>query len=431
MVKYEVFALTDVGRKRKQNEDSFLVDHNLNLFVLADGMGGHEAGEVASDNAVKEVKQVIEDNQGLFLNRPEITVSQKRYIVMDLMEKAVQSANSRINKLSRIDNSKKKMGTTLTCLLLVGKHGFIGHVGDSRLYLARNGKIHQLTEDHSLVNQYLKQGRLSKEEAENSPYKNVLTRAVGVQEWVEIDLTDFELENNDRFVLSSDGLTGYLSDDEILSFVNVEKINDTPQKLIDVANERGGRDNITTIVVSLQEVEEEVTVPIKKLKEEKIVPATPSRKIDSLKAVPLFQKLNYQQLTQVANLLEEQVFIADTTIISEGEPGDKFFICLEGSVRVQKGTTTITELHAGDYFGEMALVDNSPRSADVIAIDKTAVLSMARMDLIDLIRRNPLIAIKFLWSFTQVLTMRLRNTSEELSLSFSEPIELTDILDVE
>ncbi|MBN2383839.1 Stp1/IreP family PP2C-type Ser/Thr phosphatase [bacterium] len=419
MIHYQVYAQSDIGKKRSQNEDALLVDDQLGLFVVADGMGGHAAGEVASANAVNEIKKVVGDNRALIQAFQDGPSAQRRWAVKELIEKAVQSANNRIYRLALMDPAQKKMGTTVTCLLLLENHGIIGHVGDTRLYLVRDGRIHQLTEDHSLVSQHLKQGRISKEEAKSSPYQNVLTRAVGVQEWVEIDLIDFELEQNDRFLLASDGLHGYFEEEELLELFNKEPLEHMLSTLIDLSNERGGKDNITGILVNVEQI---------KL-EHKITSAT--RKINSLKAVPLFQKLSYRQLTQIANILKETRYPSDSHIITEGDPGDTFYICLEGRVKVQKGVTTMTELKAGDYFGEMALVDNTPRSANVIALTDCHILSMSRHDFFDLIKQNPHIAIKFLWNFTQVLTQRLRQTSMELSVAFGEPVELPDLMSLD
>ena len=310
------------------------------------------------------------------------------------------------------------MGTTVSTLLLSQNHGFIAHVGDSRIYLFRKGNLHLLTEDHSLVNQYLKQGKLTLEEVKASPYKNVLTRAVGVQPWVEIDIIDFELEEGDIFLLASDGMTGYIEDEELAEIMGSVDFELLTSHLIDLSNERGGRDNITVVLVEVESLTAD-TVPI----------TSATIKINSLQAIPLFQKLSYQQLSQIATLLSEESFKPGEQIIREGEPGDKFYICLSGRVTVEKGKSVISELKAGDYFGEMALVDNSPRSAHVFSREETHVLVMSRKNLIDLIRRTPQIAMRFLWSFTQVLTSRLRLTSLELSSKLEEPTVLTDIFD--
>jgi serine/threonine protein phosphatase PrpC len=418
MIHYQVFAKTDIGRKRSQNEDSFLVDQDLNLFIVADGMGGHAAGEIASNIAAKEVKKIFQDNQALLTKFKEDPIKSNRWAVKELMDKAIQAANERVYQLSRLDPQRKKMGTTLTCFLLLENHGLIGHVGDSSIHLIRNKNIHQLTDDHTLAHLYISQGRLTKKEAEKSPYQNVLTRAVGVQEWIQADLIDFELEPDDQFIMASDGLTGYLSPLEIQEYVRTVEIDQVPPSMILAANEKGGRDNITVVAIQIEKIIPEETLL-----------ASATRKIESLKKIPLFKKLTYQQLTQMANILVEEHYREDEKIITEGEIGDKFFICLEGVVRVQKSGSILSELKAGDYFGEMALVDNMPRSADVIVSKDCHILSMTRSDLFHLIKENPSIAVKFLWSFTQVLTSRLRRTTEDYSIACGEPMELTDLFE--
>jgi serine/threonine protein phosphatase PrpC len=207
---------TDVGRVRDVNEDSFLVDEALGLFIVADGMGGHAAGEVASNIAVHTCRETVSRERELIGKFERGTDNTSRKDVLRLMELAVQNACTSVYAEAQKDPSKRGMGTTLVALLIIGARGFIAHVGDSRIYLTRNGSVHQLTEDHSLINELLKRGRLTPEQIAKLNMKNAVTRAVGVYESVEVDTLDFDVLAGDTFLLCSDGLSEYAQQNDIL-----------------------------------------------------------------------------------------------------------------------------------------------------------------------------------------------------------------------
>src|SRR5438477_3417640 len=183
------WAATDTGKQRDHNEDNFLVDKKLNLFVVADGMGGHAAGEVASQIAVHEVSRVVRENAdviGRFVEQHDVNARQE---ILAVMEHAVQTACASIYHRGQQEPDKRGMGTTTSALLIAGDRGFIAHVGDSRIYLLRQNQVHQLTEDHSLINELVRRGKLKRDEIDTSPYakyKNAVTRAVGAYESVEV-----------------------------------------------------------------------------------------------------------------------------------------------------------------------------------------------------------------------------------------------------
>ncbi len=247
------YAKTDIGRKRKGNEDAFFFDDGLGLYVVADGMGGHAAGEVASAMAVETVfgmvKRGLRDLPPLF--DPLSEEIAKSY--MRLMESAVQNATYMVYSMAELDKEKNGMGTTISVLLISGSYAVTGQVGDSRVYaISGDGVVVQLTEDHTLINWQVKQGILTPEEAEVSPNKNVITRAVGNRDYVEVDTAIIGVAPGDRFLVCSDGLHGYLEDDDILPIVQLggEK---TVDAFIDLANERGGKDNITAVFVEVKD----------------------------------------------------------------------------------------------------------------------------------------------------------------------------------
>lgn len=408
------WAATDVGRARDHNEDNFLVDKKLNLFIVADGMGGHAAGEVASSVAVREVRRIVAENRKIIASYARDESPEGRHAVLRLIEQATQAACQRIYELAQQSTERRGMGTTLSLLLVAGRRGFIGHVGDSRVYLMRSAQVHQLTEDHSLINELIKRGRLKPGDVFDSPYKNAVTRAVGVYETVQVDTLDFDILPGDNYVLCSDGLSCYLDSDSTRRILEVEDVREVPERFIALANESGGKDNITAIVVRvLDEVDE--------AKNERMTEVR--LKLDTLRAIPLFKYLSYKGLVKVMNITETRRVRAGARIFDEGTRGDELFILLSGTVRISKGGVTLAELGPGGHFGEMAMVDKSPRSASAAAADDVKLLVIQRRQFYDIMRRDPVMSVKLMWSFIQVLSTRLRLTNREL-LSARETIDI-------
>ncbi len=243
-------ALTDVGRRRKGNEDAYFLDNELGLYVVADGMGGHAAGEVASAAAVETVFGMVK--RGL-RDLPELhdpIADKDAKAFTRLMESAVQGATYMVYSMAEQDKEKSGMGTTITALLISGEYAVTAQVGDSRIYRVKNHKSEQLTEDHTLIAWQIKQGIISEAEALTSPHKNVITRAVGNRDYVEVDTSIVGLQQGDRFLLCSDGLHGYLEDGDITPIVSLGG-ESAVNEFIKLANDRGGKDNITAILVEI------------------------------------------------------------------------------------------------------------------------------------------------------------------------------------
>ena len=411
------WPLTDVGRVRERNEDAFLVDRKLQLFVVADGMGGHAAGEVASALAAKTVREVVAGHRDALLEFEHGHGATTRTDLLRLMESSVQQACSAVYQEGVADETKRGMGTTLDALLVVGSRGFIGHVGDSRVYLLRQGSVHMLTEDHSLINELLKRGRLSREQIDKLQYKNAVTRAVGVHESVEVDTLDFDVLKGDQFLLCSDGLHGYFEEAEFARLFAETPEGELAERLIALANERGGKDNITAIVVKVPDAEAGVDRLARDV----------NLKLEVLHQMPLFRFLTYQELVRVLNLTQVRAFEAGAAVVSQGDDGDELFIVLTGRVQVEAGGAAIATLGPGEHVGEMALIDKAARSADVRALEPSSLLSIRRRDFFDIIRKDHAIAVKLLWSFLGVLSERLRNTSRELGAAREAGAGLPDI----
>lgn len=246
----EVAGETNVGRKRNHNEDNFSIVVDYGLFVVADGMGGHASGEVASQMALDAMREFFAATQ----DDPERTWPYKMDRTKGYEENrlitAIKLANLRIYETGQRDSKKRNMGTTLVSIFAANDGVYVAHVGDSRVYRHRAGKLEQLTDDHSLLNDYIKMKRLTEEEIANFPHKNVIVRALGMKDTVKVD-TRFEIpQANDTYLLCSDGLSGPVTDAEIAEIIGkYPDIKTIGSKLIERANENGGPDNVTTVLV--------------------------------------------------------------------------------------------------------------------------------------------------------------------------------------
>jgi serine/threonine protein phosphatase PrpC len=239
---------TDVGQKRQVNEDSFLCDDELGLWVVADGMGGHAAGEVASREAVDTIHGMVKRD------KPRLDLSNSSEealrIGARLLEGAVQAATYLVYGMAELDSNKAGMGTTISAMMSLGSHAVTAQVGDSRIYRLRNSIAEQLTEDHTLINWQIKQGLITEEEARLSRHRNVITRAVGNREYVQVDTAVVPVNAGDQYLLCSDGLYSYLRAEEISSVANSGG-QSSVDRFIKLANRRGGRDNITAVLVEI------------------------------------------------------------------------------------------------------------------------------------------------------------------------------------
>src|SRR5712671_18302 len=361
------WARTDVGKKRPHNEDAYLVDEALGLYAVADGMGGHAAGEVASAAAVKSLRDALAGEKAAldaFTRTPSL---EARESAAQAMERAVQRACADVYALSLGDPGKRGMGTTLVALLACGRNAVIAHVGDSRAYL----------------------------------FRNVITRAIGIQRSVAVDTLVTDLLPGDVYVLCTDGLHGYLGEDELPALLGQEKRR-LVDLLVDLALQRGGKDNVTGIALAVEAGADEESADVE-------------GRTEVLRRIPLFQHMTYKELLGILGIARGRQFQKGQTVIREGETGDELFVLFRGKVQVTKGEMAIASLKAGGHFGEMGLVDQAPRSATVTAVEETSAVAIDRDSLLRLMRRDSLLAVKLLWSFVQVLSERLRNTNEALT----------------
>lgn len=249
------FGLTDVGRRRSLNEDSLYRNDEMQFYVVADGVGGHSRGEVASRETVEQLEMWVHKFRAQIdelSERWERGDDDARWEIRRLLENGVKHACYMVFGMAELDPDKRGMSTTCSAMLLCGSSAFAVHVGDSRVYRMRDGEVLQLTEDHTLVNYKLKQGLMTPAQARNARGKNVITRAVGHKDYVQVDTVDVDIRVGDRFLLCTDGLHNYLRNhDEIRELIADDSIDACAHAAISLANQRGGKDNITTIVVEV------------------------------------------------------------------------------------------------------------------------------------------------------------------------------------
>lgn len=248
-VKLTINGISDVGRVRDGNEDSISWDARLGLIMLADGMGGHNAGEVASAMAVETIKAALQD-----VLAPEIQAAD---IIdyPDAVREAVSFANQEIHEQAQMKTECAGMGTTVVMGLFRNDSVILAHVGDSRIYRFRHGDLERMTSDHSLVQEMVDSGYLSQEEAQQSASKNLITRALGIAPEVEVDVREVPVQRDDIFLMCSDGLSDLVNDDDILKVITDagKDMQSAVQSLVNLANERGGTDNVSVILVSMTE----------------------------------------------------------------------------------------------------------------------------------------------------------------------------------
>lgn len=236
----KTFSISDIGKNREMNQDYVYTSENAvgnlpNLFIVADGMGGHKAGEFASKFTVETIVESVRTNE------------QKEPV--RIIEEAIQTANRELIQKARQDETMAGMGTTVVVVTVIGAKAFVANVGDSRMYVIGK-EISQITRDHSLVEEMVRMGELAKDAAKDHPDKNIITRAVGAAQDVDVDFFEVELYPQDYILMCSDGLTNMVEDEDIRRIVQSQRdVAERVEKLVETANDHGGQDNITVVVI--------------------------------------------------------------------------------------------------------------------------------------------------------------------------------------
>jgi serine/threonine protein phosphatase PrpC len=398
-LKIRAAAQTHPGMVRKQNDDAYLVDDDLGFYAVADGVGGHVDGAVAARMALDVTRayfaQHAADIERLRNSPPALVRTEGAALV----GRAIQEACRAIHHVGSGEAAKRGMRTTLTCMLRFRSSAIVGHVGDSRLYLIRRGDVHRLTDDHTLAAWQLRAGMITPAEAAESPFRSTLTRALGSHESVQVDTLFLDVADGDLLLLCSDGLSRLVTDDELRTRVQPGSLATIPAELILLANGRGGEDNVTVVALACASGD---TAP-----DDTSIDA----RIRAVAGLPLFQHLDYREHVAVLSVAANRRVPAGTVLAEEGTPGSDLFVIVSGRVSVAAGGRDLTELGPGAHFGEMALVNDAPRSATVVALEQMDLLVIGRADMMGLMRVDPVLAVKILWTLVQALSTRLRDAT--------------------
>jgi len=409
-VQITTWGASDVGMARKVNEDALLMAPELNLIAVADGMGGFQRGDVASQLACNVVREHVTAHRRVidqYQNDPSET---HRLAVKALIEEAMQRACEEVHEAAvAITGQGGQMGTTFDCLLVAGTTGFIGHVGDARMYLQRGEDIHQLTEDHSLVQQQVREGLLTVEQARKARFKNVITRALGVFASVIVDTAHFDLAAGDRIFLCSDGLYRYIGKRELGLSISGDISQETVSELVERANERGGRDNITAVLCLVEPEDAREAVP------------PTAERMEVLRRADIFQYCTYRELMAVCEIATQREVPQGEALFREGDLGRECFVVVEGAVAIEKSGQVLTDLGPSDTFGIMSFLDEPKRSADAIATQPTSLLVLHRDRFLQLIRQDSDLSAKIMWQLLMKLSALVRSTS---ALAVAEPVTM-------
>jgi len=397
----ESFGLTDAGAVREANEDAILMDPQLGLYIVCDG-GGDRAGAKASNLTARVVQAAIHKHSEILKQYAERPTVRRRLKAIELIAAAVNAASRKVYQAATSDPARAGMSSTVVLLAVAGDHAICAHAGDSRLYVFRRGQVHRLTEDHNLANRYVRMGLLTREKAAKSRSASMLTRVVGRYEEAHADTLHFETVGGDAFLLCSDGLSKYFSDEEITKIFRKVPIAQVPEQAVRIAKQRGGDDNLSAVVVRIAGEPGE--------RGDDLV-----RRLQALQHVPLFRHLSFEELLRVMDVAQVEHYERGSRIVGQGEASDRLFVIAAGSVNVVRDGTPLATLPAGSLFGEMGLIDQAPRSADIVAAEPVRLMAIGREDFFALLRRERSLAVKVLWGLSYLLTERLRSTSAKLS----------------
>ena len=399
-----------IGLVREHNEDAFFTDVGLGLFSVCDGVGGAQAGEVASAMTVSRLVTDLRSLQAKLAEAGGPGDEAVLELLLDQFRLSLAGVSEEVFTRALRDRDLQGMSTTAVALAVSGSRAVLAHVGDSRIYLFRKGKLYQLTEDHSLAWELYRQGVLKSSDMATFRYRNVIVRAVGQHPTVNVDTSAVEILPGDTFLLCSDGLTDAVSDDVIGDVLGKLDANGAVARLVDLANEGGGRDNTTVVVV--QAFGDGPVEPIMATEE----------KVLALGRFFLFRDLSFPQTMRILKLVTEVRLDKDETLFSEGDIGGELYLIVSGCLAVTKDGVQLNELSRGKHFGELALISDQVRSASVTALEHSVLLRIGRDAFLEMLREDSVVAAKLLWRFLQETASRVK----DLSLSYAEAMKVVE-----
>lgn len=398
------WAYTDVGIVREVNQDSFLLEPDRGIFAVADGVGGRDAGDVASKILVQMIRSQAEAIRELAGVSNPMTNRSHRDRILQIISGQVQRANAEVFRIGQ-----GNMATTADVLVLSGGAAYIAHVGDSRIYLIREGRVFRLTNDHTFAEKLRgERGKRSDPVDEDlGQFEHVLTRSIGGKPQVDVDTIFLDVRRGDRFVLCSDGVSDELSGAEIRR--NLDRVDgaEAPALLVEEAKEKGSSDNLTAVVVEVDE-----TAP---RQFDRIEPLDTMRKVSFLEQIALFEGLEPQELLRVMRTIYRRTYEPGETILERGSEVDSLYMIVEGDVSLRVDNSEIACLRPGEHFGELALFGTDERSADAVALNKVVTLAIPAEAFRRLVEiQDPELGNKLLKNLLVHASNRIRSTTDRL-----------------
>jgi serine/threonine protein phosphatase PrpC len=387
-MKIRAFAHTDVGRVRELNEDSHLVDGDAGFYAVADGMGGHAAGEIASAMAVTESRAVVASDQAALRAFESSDSGADRSNVEQLARRALEQAHRAICDRAARESDKHGMGTTLDCAVLTGGCAFIAHAGDSRVYLLRDGGAIQLTQDHSLIDGLLAAGYKVPNDLRRSPLRSVIVNALGVAPQLHVDEVHVELAEGDRLLLCSDGLYEHFEDEEELAaVVEATPAEEAAARLVNLACDRGGYDNATVILLYVDELEAAATVRAE---------AHRGALVEQLRRSELLAGFSEDECRRLLRIAAERRIAAESVLPRLSTSDATFYFVLQGGIAAGQGA----QVHRP---GDAVYVDNLTRDGATAtppssAVEASRVLAIRKSDLTVYRKKEPELVHKLLES---------------------------------
>lgn len=398
------WSMTDLGCVRENNEDSHLVDSERGIFAVADGVGGSAGGEMASGRLIELIEESAEMLAELIREGNPIFDRDHREHVFNVLLERIQSANALIYEEGKEVDPMRPPATTCDVLLVSEQAAFIAHVGDSRVYLLRGSEIFRITEDHTFSEQLRREQIGDVEVLER--YRNVLTRSVGGRPQVDVDALFIDLQPGDHIMMCSDGLTDYLSGAELLEFARRSQGPELVEELVSEAKKRGGKDNITVLLVEIETVAESTirdTASFDTLKQ-----------VDILGNIELFKDLGVRDLLKIMRIIYE-VSYDDGDRVEQPLGEDRcMFIVAEGAVELLVDDTVVSHLEKGQHFGEFALVSDE-RQTQARCVGETLVLAVPARRFRAIVGEDPAVGNTLLWNLLEAATRQIRRMGDEIA----------------